>query len=176
MRICPDILRLTIRLTARFSAVVLAVLCGTAWAATENVWQGASQGDWDVAANWSLGHAPTAEECAVLPDTGSSYAIAVNGEFLIGALQLAPRAGVGVTAVTLTGIGFLTNDVKVADHVVGANRRLVPGAPGRALPHVLRRRPCVAAKCRQDNGGKARRQACGQPQNVWTDSHGRSPH
>ena len=89
------------------------------------MWQGASQGDWDVAANWSLGHAPTAGECAVLPDTGSSYAIAVNGEFLIGALQLAPRAGDGVTAVTLTGIGFLTNDVKVADHVVGANRRLV---------------------------------------------------
>ena len=125
MRICPDILRLTTRLTACFSVVILAVLCGNAWAATENVWQGASQGDWDVAANWSLGHAPTAGECAVLPDTGSSYAIAVNGEFLIGALQLAPRAGDGVTAVTLTGIGFLTNDVKVADHVVGANRRLV---------------------------------------------------
>ena len=125
MRICPDILRLTTRLTACFSAVVLTALCCNAWAATENVWQGASQGDWDVAANWSLGHAPTAGECAVLPDTGSSYAIAVNGEFLIGALQLAPRAGDGVTAVTLTGIGFLTNDVKVADHVVGANRRLV---------------------------------------------------
>ena len=80
MRISPDFLRLTTRLTACFSAVILAVLCGNAWAATENVWQGASQGDWDVAANWSLGHAPTAGECAVLPDTGSSYAIAVNGD------------------------------------------------------------------------------------------------
>ena len=52
MRICRDCLRSTTRLTACFSAVVLTALCGNAWAATENVWQGASQGDWDVAANW----------------------------------------------------------------------------------------------------------------------------
>ena len=69
MRICADCLRLTTRLTACFSAGVLAVLCGNAWAATENVWQGASGGAWATGANWSLGHAPTASECAVLPDT-----------------------------------------------------------------------------------------------------------
>ena len=67
MRICPDILRLTTRLTACFSVVILAVLCGNAWAATENVWQGASQGDWDVAANWSLGHAPGNAPCCRTP-------------------------------------------------------------------------------------------------------------
>ena len=69
MRIWADCLRLTTRLTACFSAGVLAVLCGNAWAATENVWQGASGGAWATGANWSLGHAPTASECAVLPDT-----------------------------------------------------------------------------------------------------------
>ena len=78
MRICADCLRLTTRLTACFSAGVLAVLCGNAWAATENVWQGASGGAWATGANWSLGHAPTASECAVLPDTGADYTISAR--------------------------------------------------------------------------------------------------
>ncbi len=125
MRICADCLRLTTRLTACFSAGVLAVLCGNAWAATENVWQGASGGAWATGANWSLGHAPTASECAVLPDTGADYTISVSGTHLIGALQVTARAGDGVKSVTLGGSGLISNETSVAAHRIGANRRLV---------------------------------------------------
>ena len=125
MRICADCLRLTTRLTACFSAVILAILCGTAWAATENVWQGASGGAWATGANWSLGHAPTASECAVLPDTGADYTISVSGTHLIGALQVTARAGDGVKSVTLGGSGLISNETSVAAHRIGANRRLV---------------------------------------------------
>ena len=117
--------RLTTRLTACFSAGVLAVLCGNAWAATENVWQGASGGAWATGANWSLGHAPTASECAVLPDTGADYTISVSGTHLIGALQVTARAGDGVKSVTLGGSGLISNETSVAAHRIGANRRLV---------------------------------------------------
>ena len=124
MRICPDCLRSTTRLTACFSAVILAILCGTAWAATENVWQGASGGAWATGANWSLGHAPTASECAVLPDTGADYAISVSGTHLIGALQVAARAGDGVKSVTLGGSGLISNETSVAAHRIGAQVRI----------------------------------------------------
>ena len=125
MRICADCLRLTTRLTACFFAGVLAVLCGNAWAATENVWQGASGGAWATGANWSLGHAPTASECAVLPDTGADYSIAVEGTQLVGAFQVAERSSDGIKTITLTGSGTISNETSVASHLVGANRRLV---------------------------------------------------
>ena len=104
--------------------VALSVLIGAcACLGTDNVWQGASGGAWATGANWSLGHAPTASECAVLPDTGADYTISVSGTHLIGALQVAARADDEVKSVTLGGSGLISNETSVAAHRIGANRR-----------------------------------------------------
>ena len=108
--------------------VALFVLIGTsACLGTDNVWQGASGGAWATGANWSLGHAPTASECAVLPDTGADYAISVSGTHLIGALQVTARAGDGVKSVTLGGSGLISNETSVA--ALGSSAPLVRKPP-----------------------------------------------
>ena len=79
---------------------------------TENVWNASANSNWNQAANWSLGHVPTAEECAVIAE---GQTIEISGAVVTGAVQCAGTLKINSGSLTVSaGHSTITGTLNVA--------------------------------------------------------------
>ena len=74
-----------------------------------NTWTGGS-GDFEDAANWSLGHVPLPVENVFFPNAAANYTVTTTARFSIGSLTLGGGEGVGYPTLNFNN-GVLTNEV-----------------------------------------------------------------
>ena len=112
-------------LAAAFCAA--ASLCANAF--TTNYWTNAA-GDnrWGNPGNWSLEECPIADDFVILPNTGSSYSIIVDGNFEIRALELVAGSATAKGTVTLTGNGTILSSGPQEDYVREKRALVLDGA------------------------------------------------
>ena len=116
-----------------FKAVLAAAFCAVvsfcASAFTTNSWTNAA-GDnrWGTPGNWSLGACPVADDFTILPNTGSSYSIIVDGDFEIRALELTAGSATAKGTVTLTGSGTILSSGPQEDYVREKRALVLDGA------------------------------------------------
>lgn len=120
-----------------FKAVLAAVFCAAASfcasAFTTNYWTNAT-GDnrWDTPGNWSLRACPVADDFTILPNTGSSYSIIVDGSYEIRALELVVGTSTAKGTVTFTGNGSILSS-GVQEDYLREKRALILDGPSLTL-------------------------------------------
>ena len=100
---------------------------------SDNTYTGAKDGSWNIDANWSLGHVPTAEENAIVPTGKGTVKITNAGR--CASLQI-----VNDVSLQLQGSGTVTDDqirLDVRGNAVSTGNGLILGSSGTSIYDVF---------------------------------------